>query len=200
VDNFYGIAKKASKILPQLPELPSVPKDAAVGRGKTTGKIVNGLTRLLSTDTERECRVEAAHLVVGYAVGLPCFSFRANALEAAALIYEGDEKMGWKGEAGIIRVMVWLWAGIVREQMKHDMLLASDPRQIKGLLKRLGKLGIEVESEERGEELAKYSYLKAREIVEEKASEIEGVSERLLGGAATVGDCVAYLERWEGEF
>jgi hypothetical protein len=200
VDNVYGIAKKASEILPNLPELPSVPDDAIVGKGRTTGKIVKGLTRLLSTDTQRECRTEAACLVVGYNLGLPCFSFRANALEAAALVYEGDEKMGWKGEAGIVRIMVWLWAGVVKEQMKHEMLLASDPRQVEGLLTRLKKLGVEMESEERGQELAKYSYLKARDIVENNAVEIEEIAERLLGGKATVGDCVAYLEGWEGEF
>ena len=96
--------------------------------------------------------------------------------------------------------MVWLWAGVVKEQMKHDMLLASDPRQVTGLLTRLSKLGIELESEERGQELAKYAYIKAREIVEKNAVEIEEIAERLLGGKATVGDCVAYLEGWEGEF
>ena len=197
-DNIYTVLRAISTFFPSLPDLPDIPEDAPVGRGKLTSTLTRGLSRLFNSDTERECRCEAAHLVIGYKLGLPCFSFRANSLEAAALVYEGDKDV-WQGEVGIVRMMVWLWAGVIIEEMKYNQLIVSDPRQVEGLLARLEKLGMDVD-EDRKAPLIEFSYDKAREIVTEEVFCIEEIGERLIGGAATVGDCVAYLEGWEGEF
>ena len=85
IDNFYGIIKGAvslaakDKIDVNLPEQQDLP--LGLGSGSITGTVLRGLTRLSNVDTERECECEAAAFFAAYALGLPCFAFRPNALE-----------------------------------------------------------------------------------------------------------------------
>lgn len=182
--------------------LPEVPENSPIGRGTLTSTLTAGLGRLTTSDTERECRSEAAALVTAYTLGLPCFAFRSNGLEAASLIKGSSEKESnvddLSGEGGIIKVLTWTLAPVAEEEMKHGQLVVSDPREARGLWKRLNKIGIGYE-EEREDLLSRFAMEQARAIVREEKESIDAVSERLIGGAATVGDLISYLEGWEDE-
>lgn len=89
VDNFYGVIKGGvslaakDKVDVELPDKEDLP--LGLGSGAITGTVVRGLSRLVSVDTERECECEAAAFFAAYALGLPCFAFRPNALEVCML-------------------------------------------------------------------------------------------------------------------
>ena len=102
------------------------------------------------------------------------------------------------GEGGIIKVLTWTLAPVAEEEMKHSQLVVSDPREAKGLWKRLNKIGIGF-GEEREDLLCRFAMEQARAIVRDEKESIDQVAERLIGGAATVGDLISYLEGWEDE-
>ncbi|GMI13747.1 hypothetical protein TrVE_jg9619 [Triparma verrucosa] len=200
-DNIYAVLKFLSGLTDKIPSLPSVPESSPVGRGELTKTLTAGLGRLGTSDTERECRSEAAALVTAYKLGLPCFAFRSNGLEAAALIKGSSEESNvddLSGEGGIIKVLTWTLAPVAEEEMKHSQLVVSDPREAKGLWKRLNKIGIGF-GEEREDLLCRFAMEQARAIVRDEKESIDQVAERLIGGAATVGDLISYLEGWEDE-
>jgi len=157
VDNFYDLIKTgasfASKQISkdkgddaaesfQLPDKDSLP--LGLGSGQLTGSIVRGLTRLLTVDAERESQCEAAALYAAYALGLPCFAFRPNALESSVLVVESTQPNNdldsYDSSSGIMRILVWLLAPVVIENMKHTQLIMSDPREAYGFLDRLEDL------------------------------------------------------------
>lgn len=109
---------------------------------------------------ERECQTEAAAFFAAYNLGLPCFGFQPNALEAAVMVFESeknksqDSTSGKKEEltfskfkfsaldpllsdAGVLKILIWLLAPVAMEKMKHAQLISSDPREASGFLKRL---------------------------------------------------------------
>jgi hypothetical protein len=171
VDNGYDFLKMASQLALsqlkvenkdrfQLPEKNSLPLN--IGQGIITGSIIRGFTRLLTIDTVRESQCEAAALYMAYVLGLPCFPYRPNALEASVLVAESTSKLNMgdtsqsekvKGpknsdtdtdsidnlltSSGILRMLMWLYAPIAMEYMNHPQLIVSDPREASGFLKRL---------------------------------------------------------------
>lgn len=141
--------------------------------------------------------------MTAYKLGLPCYAFRSNGLEAAALIRssgtEASNVDDLSGESGIIKVLIWTYAPVAEEEMRFEQLVVSDPREGRGLWKRLNKIGLGC-GDEREEKLCKFALTKARDIVRSEKASIDGVAERLIGGAATVGDLVSYLEGWEDDF
>jgi hypothetical protein len=229
VDNFYDVLKMGSNLVVsavnkdnskepiKLPDKDSLP--LGLGSGKVTGTVVKGLTRLLSVDTERECQCEAAALYAAYTLGLPCFAFRPNSLEAAYLvaksISENSPERNTKNmdpllsSVGIMKILIWLMAPVAMESMKHSQLICSDPREASGLLKRLedtaGKNNISKEdlwwlAEEDPQrerlDLLKWAYIEADILLRNNMKDVMEISERLSGGSATIGDCVAAVERW----
>ena len=229
VDNFYDAIKGGTSLLAatQRDKIPDAIKDANVGlpdkedvplglgQGKITGTVVRGLTRLLSVDTERECQCEAAALFVSYALGLPCFAFRPNALEGAVLVLESarqDDSYSKNvdsllSDAGILKVLIWIMAPVAMEASRHAQLIASDPREGAGLLKRLreraGSVGPEAEdvvedllAGDGADALLRWAYAEADALLRDNRNMVEELTERLAGGAATVGDCTAVLEDW----
>lgn len=50
--------------------------------GTTSKLVVNGFNRLFLRDVERESRAEAGAFLAAYTIGLPCFAFQPNAVEA----------------------------------------------------------------------------------------------------------------------
>ena len=229
VDNFYDAIKGGTSLLAatQRDKIPDAIKDANVGlpdkedvplglgQGKITGTVVRGLTRLLSVDTERECQCEAAALFVSYALGLPCFAFRPNALEGAVLVLESarqDDSYSKNvdsllSDAGILKVLIWIMAPVAMEASRHAQLIASDPREGAGLLKRLreraGSVGTEAEdvvenllAGDGADALLRWAYAEADALLRDNRNMVEELTERLAGGAATVGDCTAVLEDW----
>lgn len=92
VDNFYDAIQTFFKVVPILPKKWEIPAKEdvpfGIGKGEYTKSIVAGLTRLTTVDTERQCESEAAALFAAYSLGLPCFAFQPNALEAAIMMFE----------------------------------------------------------------------------------------------------------------
>ena len=207
-DNFWDMIKfglktaakdKGTKIPEKLP--------FGIGSGKVSGTVVKGFNRLLQVDTERECQCEAAAFFAAYSLGLPVFSFQPNALEAAVLVAESTRKENNMDTLltnnGIMKMLVWLMAPAAMESAKHPQLILSDPREAAGLLTRLEKSALidknelwwTYEPEERLD-LLKWAYTEADLLLRRNQKAVSEVSDRLTGGAATVGDCVAAIEGW----
>jgi hypothetical protein len=200
----------------KLPDKASLP--LALGTGTITGTVTRGLTRLLSVNTERECQCEAAALFVAYTLGLPCFAFRPNSLEAAYLIAQSQQSSQSQSQplspllsnTGILKVLIWLLAPVAMESMNHPQLICSDPREAMGLLQRLeenaGKNNIDPDAlwwlftdeqpEQEKQDLIKWAYHEADTLLRNNMKDVTEMSQRLTGGAATIGDCVAVMERW----
>jgi hypothetical protein len=176
---------------------------------------------LWSVDTERECQCEAAAFYAAYSLGLPCFGFKPNALEAALLMFESSntEDEADKAldtllsDAGLLKVLIWLMAPVAMESSLHPQLIISDPREAKGFLQRLKekakKFGADLEvnsllkidegdaiSQQEIDDLLKWAYAEADLLLRNNKNMVNILSERLIGGAATLGDCVAVLEGW----
>lgn len=223
VDNAYDALKGVGKglnLLAQgkikLPELPDKDKmPLGLGTGQVSGTVTAGLTRLLSVDTERDCQCEAASFFVAYSLGLPCFAFRPNSLEAVVMIFESirgnesDAKISnidpLLSSPGILKILIWLMAPVAAESMKHPQLISSDPREAAGLLKRLEKTcadrDIDLYSimpliEDDQELVLRWAYQEAESMLLRNRKVCDELVERLAGGAATVGDCVAVMEGW----
>jgi hypothetical protein len=236
VDNCYDLLQSASNMLvnqaknkenPQLDgmlknvQMPA--KDSlpfGLGTGVATGQVIRGANRLLTMDASREAQVEGAALFAAYALGLPCFAFQANALEAAVLAVEStsssssEENSSNKNptmdslmsDSGILRLLIWLMAPVAMESIKYPVCIMSDPRQASGLLERLesvaakdGQIAQELwwmDNQQERNDLLKWAYTEADLLLRNNMKTVEKVSQRLEGGAATVGDCVAVLENW----
>jgi len=159
IDNFFDAIKGFSSFVVKMnaEKLPDAVKNIdgpdkesmplGLGSGLITGTIVKGLTRLLTVDTLRECECEAAAYFAAYSLGLPCFAFRPNALEAAILVFESNknEEDADKSldtllsEIGILKMLIWLMAPVAIESSLHPQLISSDPKEARGLLSRLQK-------------------------------------------------------------
>ena len=234
IDNFFDAIQGFTALVIKMnaEKLPNAVKDIngpekenmplELGSGKVTGTIVRGLTRLWSVDTERECQCEAAAFFTAYSLGLPCFSFRPNALEAAVMLYESknnnDDNDGSDSDVidsllsdtGIMKMLIWLMAPVAIESSFHPQLVASDPREARGFLQRLkeksavfqaddvieGILQTETRGEEEINDLLKWAYAEADLMLRQNKAVVTELTERLIGGASTVGDCVAVLEEW----
>mmetsp|Transcript_19084 Transcript_19084/g.41458 ORF Transcript_19084/g.41458 Transcript_19084/m.41458 type:complete len:457 (-) Transcript_19084:175-1545(-) len=209
LDNFYDLIKFGTKTFAKdvgekLPkELP-----LGLGSGQFTGTTVKGFNRLIQVDTERECECEAAAFYAAYTLGLPCFSFRPNALEAAVMVAESsqtdNELDPLLTNNGIMKILVWLMAPVAMENVKHPQLIQSDPREADGFLSRLEKSSLideedlwwlEEEPEEK-EAMLKWAYAEADVLLRRQSTTVTDITERLASGAATVGDCVAAIENY----
>jgi hypothetical protein len=238
LDNFFDVLKSSGSLLVNLnkDKLPDAVKDMSgpekesmpfqLGSGAVTGTVVRGLTRLWSVDTERTCQCEAAAFFAAYSLGLPCFAFRPNALEAAILVFESQGRESAKGggeedndaldsllsDTGIMKMLIWLMAPVAIESSQHPQLISSDPREARGLLMRLKEKasvfnaqedldfllsGLENESSQEVEDLLKWAYAEADLLLRNNKSLVKELTERLVGGASTIGDCVDALEQWD---
>lgn len=210
VDNFYGLIQGALKFKDvKVPDAKEIP--LGLGTGIVTGNVVRGLTRLLNVDTERECQCEAAAFFAAYSLGLPCYAFRPNALEAAVLVGESiktDKQASLDplmSDVGIMKMLIWLMAPVAMESGKHAQLIVSDPRESVGFLRRLQERSELFDSsgslwwmENDGEtsDLLKWAYAEADNLLRTNKETVKELTERLAGGAATVGDVVAVMENW----
>jgi len=209
LDNFYDVIKFGAKtfakdLVGELPkELP-----LSLGSGQVTGTVLKGFNRLIQVDTERECECEAAAFVVAYSLGLPCFSFRPNALEAAVMVAESSQTDNGLDPLltnnGMMKMLVWLMAPVAMESVKHPQLIQSDPREADGFLSRLEKSNlidkqdlwwIEEGSQEK-DDMLKWAFAEADLLLRRQSTVVTEITERLASGAATVGDCVAAIEKY----
>mmetsp|Transcript_12551 Transcript_12551/g.23450 ORF Transcript_12551/g.23450 Transcript_12551/m.23450 type:complete len:525 (+) Transcript_12551:146-1720(+) len=209
VDNFFDLIKfgvktfakdKADEFPEELP--------LSLGSGQVTGTVVNGFNRLMQIDTERECECEAAAFFAAYTLGLPCFSFRPNALEAAVMAAESSQPDNdidpLLTNNGIMKILVWLMAPVAMESVKHPQLIQSDPREAEGFLNRLERSDLIdkndlwwlAEGPEEKEDMLKWAYTEADLLMRRQSTAVKEITERLASGAATVGDCVAAVENY----
>jgi hypothetical protein len=234
LDNFYDVIKTGSQFVAsqiksenqdkfQLPDKETLP--FGLGSGALTGSIVRGFSRLFTVDTVRESQCEAAALYTAYVLGLPCFAYRSNALEASVLVAESATKMSDTTStgvvkdtsvvdnllttSGILRILVWLLAPVAMEHMTHPQLIMSDPREAEGFLRRVEEYygpnddrlfwrtgGMSNESSTMKANLLKWAYTEADALLRNNKSCVLELSDRLTSGAATIGDCIAVLEGW----
>jgi hypothetical protein len=214
IDNFYDLIKGIAQFTQKdkdnqinLPDKSNLP--LGLGSGKLTGKVVNGLGRLLTVDPERESQCEAAALFCAYNLGLACFAFRPNALEGSAFVIESTRNKDMDSldnSAGYLKLLIWLLAPVCAESMKHSQLIMSNPKEAISFLDRLEAYALENpgslpgiwwqgDAKER-EDLLTWAYAEAELMLRQNRGAVDEVSRCLTGGAATVGDCVAVMERW----
>ena len=107
-------------------------------------------------------------------------------------------------DVGIMKMLIWLMAPVAMESSKHAQLIVSDPREAVGFLTRLQQraelFGDEnvlwwIDEQER-DDLLKWAYAEADNLLRNNKGIVTELTERLAGGAATVGDCVAVMEDW----
>lgn len=216
VDNFYDLIRSGSKLAAaqltkgdsvELPDKSSLPM--GLGSRKLTGTVLRGLTRLLTVDAERESECEGAALFVAYTLGLPVFAFRPNALEASVLVIESTQSKELDSldtSSGLMKILVWLLAPVAMESMKHSQLIMSDPKEADGFLLRLedyvtvkgGSLDSIwwLENPQERADLLKWAYTEADLLLRDNKAKVIEMAQILTGGAATIGDCVAVVERW----
>jgi hypothetical protein len=213
-DNFYDLIQNASKFAQKdndnkvdLPDKSNLP--LGLGTGQLTGKVISGLGRLLTVDAERESQCEAAALFCAYSLGLACFAFRPNALEGSVLVIDSttnDDMESLDNSAGYLRLLIWLLAPVCMENMKHSQLIMSNSKEAINFLDRLEKYASEYpdvlpgmwwqgDAKER-EELLMWAYAEADLMLRQNRGAVSEIAQCLAGGAATVGDCVAVMERW----
>lgn len=207
IDNFYDLIKLGTKTFAkdQVGELPKE-LPLGLGAGSLTGTIVKGFNRLIQVDTERECECEAAAFFVAYSLGLPCFSFRPNALEAAVMVAESSQVNNdldpLLTNNGMMKMLVWLMAPVAMESAKHPQLIQSDPREAEGFLSRLEKSTLINEDDlwwleedpKEKQDMLRWALAEADLLLRRENTVVTEITERLASGAATVGDCVAAIE------
>jgi hypothetical protein len=209
VDNFFDLIKFGVKTLGSE-KIGNIPDNLplGLGSGQITGTVVKGINRLIQVDTERECECEASAFFAAYTLGLPCFSFRPNALEAAVMAAESsrsdNEIDPLLTSNGIMKILVWLMAPVAMESDKHPQLIQSDPREAEGFLNRLERSDLIDKNElwwlqegpEEKQDMLKWAYTEADLLLRRQSAAVKEITERLASGAATVGDCVASIENY----
>lgn len=218
LDNFYDVLKmgtsfaadqlvKDKKQNIELPDKDTLP--FGLGSGQATGNVVRGFSRLLTIDAEREAMCEGAALFAAYGLGLPCFAYRPNALEASVLVVESARVEGIDtllSSSGILRVLVWLLAPVAAESSKYPACIISNPKEAESFLERLEDFAAKdpsvaselwwMDSPREKADLLKWAYTEADLLLRENRKVFTEVSNRLSSGAATIGDCVAVIEDW----
>jgi len=169
--------------------------------------VLAGLNRIFMRDPEREARVQAATFLSAYLLGLPCFCFSPNVMEAVKMTTDVKEfAESLSSSVGVNRLLVYLLAPVVVEEANHMQLIVSDPRQARALAQvfrerrrgREGRVGAGEEEEEEEEVLLRWAYEEARRLVATNSGLLEKLRQRMESGGATVGDCVALLESGGG--
>ena len=188
--------------------------DFSQRQGEEVKLVLAGLNRMFMKDPEREARVQAATFLSAYLLGLPCFCFSPNVIEAVKMTTDVEEFAEvLSSPVGINRVLVYLLAPVVVEEANHLQLIVSDPRQARALVQvcrerrrgreggreGVGKMAEEGEADEKEEErLLRWAYQEARRLMAMNSGLLEKLRQRMESGGATVGDCVALLESGGG--
>jgi hypothetical protein len=203
-----------SLMLPDKADLPF-----GLGSGQLTGTVVRGLTRLTTVDAEREALCEGAALAAAYGLGLPSFAYRPNAIEAVDMVLQSSDESGSLGgslltNVGIMRVLVWLLSPVAAESSKYPVCIMSNPQEAIIFLQKLMDLaqtrsdvqaaldglglytGSEDDVVQEREDLMKWAFLEADQLLRDNRKALQEVTDRLAGGAATIGDCIAVVEDW----
>jgi hypothetical protein len=201
----YGhvlIAHLPIAIPPSSPPLTLPPPLPFTAQGASSKLILSGLNRLFLRDPEREARVQSATFLIAYLLGLPCFCFSPNVMEAVRLSSDvPDMADSLASTSGLNRLLVYLLAPVAAEESRHAQLIVSDPRQARALVRLfLEKNGGGGEGEESvlggrsEEEMLAWAFAEAKRMLTANTGAWEKLRKRMESGGATVGDCVALLE------
>jgi len=170
--------------------------DIVKGGGVVSKSVVAGLKRLLVDDKERQCRVESAAFLVAYLLGLPCFCFRPNVLEALKMAEDPRIRMDLLTPAGIDKLLVWLLAGVAAENLQHPECIVADPRQSDAFVKLMrDKDYLKGVDDETASLRVKWAFHKATNLLRKHRRVHDELRRRMESKAATVGDCVTFLEK-----
>eukprot|EP00549_Striatella_unipunctata_P008448 CAMPEP_0118714294 /NCGR_PEP_ID=MMETSP0800-20121206/26103_1 /TAXON_ID=210618 ORGANISM="Striatella unipunctata, Strain CCMP2910" /NCGR_SAMPLE_ID=MMETSP0800 /ASSEMBLY_ACC=CAM_ASM_000638 /LENGTH=462 /DNA_ID=CAMNT_0006620063 /DNA_START=445 /DNA_END=1833 /DNA_ORIENTATION=- len=179
-------------------KVPSVSSILGVEKGYISSTVLKGYKRLLSQSLERECQCDAAAFYIAYNLGLPFFAFRPNSLEAATWSVANDRI----SLVDISKTLLWIMAPVAFESRKYPQMIVSDPREASSFLARLLK---QVEdndnddiptSDEEQQKLLNWAFIEAGRLLDENKNACRRLTERLVGGSATVGECVSVIEGW----
>jgi hypothetical protein len=107
-------------------------------------------------------------------------------------------------ESGLLKMLIWPFAPIAIEICLHPQLIVSDPREAQGLIRRLveksNDFGFEQEfvnilplqnmlpDKNELKDLMKRAFAEADFLLRNNKAAVSALTERLIGGAATVGD------------
>lgn len=152
------------------------------GGGRLWGRIVKGLGRFFSDDPVRKVRVDAAHFLVAYLLGIPWMCFRPDAQQVFRV--HGEEELV-KNEMD--KYLVWMVAGVVVEDEFDGRLIESNLNEARALLKS----GRKMKRKEIEARISK-AVAQARKLLNERKEEYADIVESMLNGKS-VGDCVAIL-------
>ena len=172
--------------------------------GKTVGRA------FASREVSRESALEAASLLVGYLLGLPCCAFAPTpetALELLELQTAAKSAAIAVGQVRLVdRLLVWLLAATAHEELAFaGQPLVSDPTAARTLLetarRREARLGVDVlqggwRVEEDDGRLA-WAYAEARALLQRTEGLRAQLQEAMLSGSS-FGDCVVQVERQLG--
>lgn len=152
------------------------------GRGNVWNSVVKGLGRLFVDDPVRKVRVDAAHFLLAYLLGVPWICFRPN---PAQLIRE----YGARGisEVDLDRYLVWSLAGVAVEDHLDGRLIESSLSGARTLLKKIG-------ARPRGsaEEQINMAVAQAKELLRIHEKTYSVVVACMLNGGS-VGDCLSAI-------
>ena len=162
------------------------------GGGEAIKLVASGLNRLFLKDPEREARVQAATFLVAYLLGLPCFCFNPNVLEAVRMAEVEELKDLLKSTAGLNRLLIYLLAPVAVEESNHLQLIISDPRQARALVQIFRERNPDLEID--GEAMLLWAFEESRRMLAANSGMLDKLRKRMESGGAPVGDCVCVIE------
>jgi len=170
--------------------------DLTQRKGQELTLALAGINRLFLRDPERDAHVQAATFLSAYLLGLPCFCFSPNVMEAVRMTAQVPAfAETLSSTAGLNRLLVYLLAPVAVEEANYAQLMASDARQARALLQVFMGRGEARGQEGREEEvLLPWAYEEAKRLLRSHSALLERLKQRMESGGATVGDCVALLE------
>lgn len=170
--------------------------DLTQRKGQELTLALAGINRLFLRDPERDAHVQAATFLSAYLLGLPCFCFSPNVMEAVRMTAQVPAfAETLSSTAGLNRLLVYLLAPVAVEEANYAQLMASDARQARALLQVFMGRGEARGQEGREEEvLLPWAYEEAKGLLRSHSALLERLKQRMESGGATVGDCVALLE------
>lgn len=192
--------------------------DRYSAQARVWNRISSGLGRLFSQDPVRQARVESAHFLMAYLLGLPWLCFEPDpaqllALHRPAKAARATSGAGTLGTASIASAadfeiddcvldsyLVWLLAGVAAETDIDGKLIESNPRGALAALRRL-QPKVHAPSGTNGsrgglldEQRARNALTVAKRLLSQHQVVHGLLADNMLKGVSA-GECVAFLAR-----
>jgi len=169
--------------------------DRYFGSGGIYRSVAGGLTRLLSFDPARECRVDAAAFLVAYLLGIPFVCFRPDVGE---ILKNHSTTMTYMkphlGHPKVFRLyLTWILGGVAAEASIDGRLIESGSERALQLCTEARKQQLLSWSDQEVQDKIMASYGQAQDLLQRYREMHIKLTQRMLEGA-TAGECVAFLE------